>query len=266
MEENKALPLINMSNWKLHCCNTWFYLSGVADNHPKLGVNARVVHTSEVLNGTIENKDDGDVYKFTTHNSIYMCPLKYMSAEMNKMEMDLSAFDNVELLKIVFKLNKMFDDPIEKQKLAEIIKRGQIELKHKQEAEENRLISLMKDKKNTVYLEVSSISTGDTLAYNIDNKIGIIKSSIHVGTFQDSILYMEDGLVDFRYFPMMTAMEIYSWSDNIETVLIKNMKQYDIRVDEQIIKPGETVEIDKNNYKCGLVSPNCVDGSSAFFN
>lgn len=266
MEVNKALPLINMSNWKLHCCGTWFYLSGTADNHPKLGINARVVHTSEVLNGIVEGNEVEEVYRFTTHNSIYVCPLKYMSAEMTKMEMNLDALDNIELIKIAFKLNKKLEDTIENKKLHETLKRGQIELKHKQKLEENRLMELMHDKKNTIYLEVSSIGTGDTLAYNINDKIGIIKPSIHVGTFQDSILYMEDGLVDFRYFPMMTAMEIYSWSDNIDKLLIKNMKQYDIRVDEQIIKPGETVEIDKNNYKYGLISPNCVDGSSAFFN
>ena len=256
------LPIINMSRWMIHICNNWVYLSGIADNHPKLGLNANVSHTSEITE-VISYNDD--ILRVKTHNSIYVCPLKYLSKKFIKN--DLTKVDDIqpELYKLVLLINRLADDSLNdsrKQYFLDLIEQGEKELKQKKEEENKRLISLIQDKENSIYLEVSSINSGNVLAYNIDGKTGIVEPEIHVGMFQDSILYMEYGLVDFRYFPKGTSMEIYSWSDNIERVIIKNIKKYDIKVDEQLIKAGDTVEINKNDYRCGLISPNCVNGSS----
>ena len=256
-------PIINMSRWMIHTYKDWIYLSGIADNHPKLGINAYVSQTSEIKE-VVSYKDN--VLKVKTHNSIYVCPIKYLSKRFVKNDIPNINTIKPELYKVILLVNKLADKNImdaSKQHYLDMINSGEEELKQKKEEDNTRLISIIKDKENSIYLEVSNISYGNTLAYNINGETGVIEPEIHVGMFQDSILYMLENKVDFRYFPKGTLMEIYSWSDNIEKVLIKNMKNYEIKVDEQTIKAGETVEIDNSNYNCGLISPNCVDGSSA---
>lgn len=255
-------PIINMSRWMIHTYKDWIYLSGIADNHPKLGINAYVSQTSEIKE-VVSYKDN--ILKVKTHNSIYVCPIKYLSKRFVKNDIPNINTIKPELYKVILLVNKLADKDImddSKQRYLNMIDLGEEELKQKKEEDNTRLISIVKDKENSIYLEVSNISYGNTLAYNINGETGVIEPEIHVGMFQDSILYMLENKVDFRYFPKGTLMEIYSWSDNIERVIIKNIKKYDIKVDEQLIKAGDTVEINKNDYRCGLISPNCVNGSS----
>ena len=122
-----------------------------------------------------------------------------------------------------------------------------------------------------IYIEVSKISSGDNLAYHLGDDCGIVKPYIHVGMFQDSVLYMkyrqdeEDTALDFRYFPKGTLMETYSWSDNIKQAVIKNMKGYSIFFNEQEVLPGETKIFTPEGHVQGLISPDCYNGKSALF-
>lgn len=260
-----GIPIINMANWMIHTYGNTVYLSGIADNHPKLGINIYVSHTSKIEEVI---SYDGDILKVKTHNSIYICPLKFLRKDFVNNKIDDVNELQPELYEVITIINELADKNIDntrKQSILNMIELGEKELKHKKDTENNRLISIAKNEENSIYLELSSISSGNTLAYNISGEAGIIEPIVHVGMFQDSVLYMQDGIVDFRYFPKGTDLEIYSWSDNIEKVIVKNMKNYDIKVDKQTIKAGETVQIDNNNYNCGLISPNCVDGSSIFF-
>ena len=69
-------------------------------------------------------------------------------------------------------------------------------------------------------------------------------------------------VVDFRYFPDYNGFRIYNWSEIIENLVIKNLKGYTLRVDKQEIGSGELIVVDRINYSCGLVSPDCVTGQS----
>lgn len=260
----ETFPVINMTNWVLFTDNNKAYLSGTVEEHPKLGKNVYVWHTSHI-DKVLDTSNN--IITVRTRNSIYVCPIKYMSDRF--MIHDYACIQNKfpELARIIRVVNSIIDGtiiPEEKTKLFNLLKQGRDEIKQIEEKIHTELIQNVQDKENTVYIEISNISTGNPLAYHIGDKLGVIKPDLHVGSFQDSVLYMEDGVVDFRYFPEGTGMTIYNWSNNIKHVIIKNLKTCEIRVDRQYILPGETVEIDRNNYNCGLFSPDCVDGGSIF--
>ncbi len=102
--------------------------------------------------------------------------------------------------------------------------------------------------------------------------MGIVNPGVHIGMFQDSVLYMkyateEDPCaLDFRYFPKEfgNVMETYSWSDNIKQAVIKNQKGYSLIFNHEEIAPGETKVFTPVTHKQGLFSPDCYNGKSLF--
>lgn len=259
-----SFPIITLSKWNIHLYNDFVYLSGIADNHPKLGKNTYIAHTSGIQKVIAYS---GQELRVETYNSVYICPYKYMNNKPCKNKIENVDGIDTKLLEVISFINNFVDNKLDadlKIKIDNLLKSGVEELRKNKNLEENRLKNIVKELDNSIYLEVSNINEGDTLAYNVNGEIGVIYPEIHVGMFQDSILYIEDYLVDFRYFPKGTLMQIYSWSDNIEHLYIKNLKNYEIKVDKQIIKPDEIIEIKNENYNPGLISPNCVDGSSIF--
>ena len=102
--------------------------------------------------------------------------------------------------------------------------------------------------------------------------MGIVNPGVHIGMFQDSVLYMkyateEDPCaLDFRYFPkgFGDVMETYSWSDNIKQAVIKNQKGHSLIFNHEEIAPGETKVFTPDTHKQGLFSPDCYNGKSLF--
>ena len=45
--------------------------------------------------------------------------------------------------------------------------------------------------RNCVYIEVSSVQSGSTLVYHLGDAVGSVKPGVHIGMFQDSVLYMK---------------------------------------------------------------------------
>lgn len=138
---------------------------------------------------------------------------------------------------------------------------------------DEHLIAIAKKYEDCIYIELSNINIGDKLAYNIGGYTGIIKPSVHVGMFQDSVLYMQyqqdektPGL-DFRYFPkgFSDVVETYSWSDNILNVVIKNDTTRTISFNGDGIESEETRKFNMEKHKQGLISPDCYNGKSMFF-
>ena len=66
---------VTMMNWELYVYRGRYRLSGTADHHPVLGRNAYIAQTSDLVSSKWEN----DVLFYETRNTIYQCPLKYMS-------------------------------------------------------------------------------------------------------------------------------------------------------------------------------------------
>ena len=109
---------------------------------------------------------------------------------------------------------------------------GQREIAQMEEQEKQRLIEIAGRYEDCVYIEVSSVQSGSTLVYHLGDAVGIVKPGVHIGMFQDSVLYMkyateEDPCaLDFRYFPkgFGDVMETYSWSGN-QTQVIGSIAQ-----------------------------------------
>ena len=148
---------------------------------------------------------------------------------------------------------------------------------------------------------MKQIARGDKLAYNIGGKIGLIEPALHIGNFQDSVLYMKyiedeedenEVSLDFRYWPMADKDDIpvfvmtddghyveqprehkvkekqkvktYSWSDNIKRAIIKNSSNILIEFNGQNIAIGETKVFTEDRHVEGLFSPDCYNGKSIF--
>lgn len=248
--------IVNMSNWELSIYDNEYNLEGTGDYHPRLGKDAYISYTSKVEKCYLEN----DVLGYETKNTIYMCPLKYMNmmpygnaSTMNKEEMTHRADDSVFLLDKIISASAFIalgraDENEMANYIAELQRAGQLELKEKRKKENGRLIEIAKEYNNSIYIEVSQVSTGSVMAYHMGELVGVIYPEIHAGMIQDSIHYIErigegdnEFEVDFRYFPNNNCtMETYSWSDTIETVVIKNVKEEPIKFNTTNIEPGET--------------------------
>ena len=245
--------VVNMSNWELNIYDNEYNLEGVGDYHPRLGKDAYISYTTKVEKCYLED----DVLGYETKNTIYLCPLKYMIAKpygsvtiSDKEEMMKRADESDFLLdKIIaagayISMDKAEENELAKQ-IVELQKVGREELKEKQEAENKRLIEIVKGYEDAVYIEVSQVSTGSIMAYHFGEYVGVIQPEIHAGMIQNSILYLEkikeDFDIDFRYFPNGNLiMETYSWSDNIKNVVIKNVRKDTIKYNTTEIESGET--------------------------
>lgn len=241
--------IVNMTNWTVYVYNKRYNLSGTGDNHPSLGRNVYIAHTSTLEEAHIEN----DILIYITKNTEYHCPLKYINIENPYFNVVESYLDELVLLdkdsdycldKLISGLARIAkkdkSEPNEFWKhILEIAKEGKRELEIIKKEEKERLLSIVSQYENSIYLEVSVIATGDVLAYNVEGTKDIAEPYLHSGMFQDSVLYCTDD-IDFRYFPKGDNLETYSISENIKTIVIKNMKEYKIHFNRISIKPNET--------------------------
>ena len=259
---------VNMTKWSLDIYGNEYNLSGVADKHPKLGNNVFVAYTSYLIDANL--KDDVLVYE--TKNTIYHCPLKYMKkdAYKNMSTVFVESYKNYEKNKILDDIIKAsIEISFEEKEMSDfannilrLIEVGSKEIEDMKRTEKERLEGIVKEYPDSVYLEVSNINNGSVLAYNIKDKIGLCEPDVHIGMFQDSVLYMVRQIIDFRYFPDYDSLTTYSWSDNIKQAVIKNMKSFPITFNDEEINPGEIKIFSKNTHKQELISPDCVTGKS----
>jgi hypothetical protein len=294
--------IVNMMNWQISVYDDKYSLSGTADNHKKIGRNAFISRTSRLVNYAFESNQ----LTYETRNTIYICKLKYMlthpyknssleykimlshradrsnsiidriisaSAKLS-LEKDKECKESENLSKYTdFDYNTIdYSDDTLLQEIKELQAIGQKEIQEYIHAEEERLIQIAKKYEDCIYLEVSNIACGDKLAYHLGDYVGIINPEIHVGTFQDSILYIncdikeEENSLDFRYFPNTSkhSLETYSWSDNIKQAVIKNLCSHEIRFNNKEIEVGTLKIFTPDGHRQGLISPDCYNGKSIF--
>lgn len=270
--------VVNMYGWVLHVHKERYDLSGTADNHPRLGRNAYVYQTSALQKFSFEE----DELICETANTIYKCPLKYMHTKpyanlipeyveewVERDKVSDSILDKI--IAASAKLTKGVDlDNEFVAHILEVTKNGKLEIEAMIKADDDRMIKIAKEYDDCIYIEASNINGGDKLAYHLGNECGTVEPDIHVGTYQDSILYMKhrksekDAALDFRYFPLEdgTCIETYSWSDNIKQAVIKNTRDFVIKFNDQEITPGERKVFTPEGHMQGLISPDCYNGKS----
>lgn len=266
--------ITTMRGWHIENGSGRYNLCGEAENHPRLGRNVYVAHTTTVQRFRLEQ----DTLIYETRNTIYKCPLKYMDTENKRDEIDEERklelqreilenephndLDRIMHLRAKLILKEYRDDEDVK-RIAELIEAGKIEMKEAVRKENERMIEIAKQYEDCVYLEAYNISQGDKMAYNLEGCTGIVNPIVHLGMFQDSILYRgyiyeNDSFFDFRYFPeglniyvesdlaghlpqgFVDGIETYTWSDNIKYAVIKNMRKGNISFNNEQIAPGET--------------------------
>lgn len=286
MSDVEKKPVVHMTDWCLYVYAGMYNLSGVADTHPRLGKNTYVVYTS-----SLEKYDyNEDMLFYETRNTIYICPLKYMSvapyhnvtteykAKLSQLdEMSCNILDKI--IAATARLNVLADKYIEEtkatslwvhkpgrwdevgvytkdieneldRKIVELREVGGKEIAEEKERENKRRLDIVKQYEDSIYIEMSHPKSGDTLAYHLGKELGIVEPQVHVGTFQDSVLYIksktadEPCSMDFRYFSkgwfVADELETYCWSDNIKQVVIKNVHDIVLTFNGYKINPGET--------------------------
>ena len=274
--------VVTMRNWELYVYDNRYNLSGVADKHPSLGKDVYISYTTNVERSELVE----DVLTYETRNTIYMCPLKFMTRHPygNVVEKYIEELthrgDNSEseLDGIIAATACIALEEGEKNQLAkhimELQEIGMQELKMQEEVENKRLMDIVKRYEDSVYIEVSNVDCGNRLAYHLGEEYGIVKPSVHSGMFQDSILYMQYATeennncsLDFRYFPkgLGDVMETYSWSDNIKQAIIKNECNHIIYFNKTELTPGETKVFTPQSHRQGLISPDCHNGKCVLF-
>ncbi len=244
-------PKVHMTDWELEFHDKEYNLSGYAEDHPQIGRNQYVSHTSEMVDHSFKD----DMLTYETKNTVYVCPLKYMTLKpyrrmvedyiINYLEIDKNSDSILDKLisasakiSVMDKKEEYKDTPAEmclfpkrimditedysndpfvcKIKQLQII--GQKELKEKKKTEEERLTGLARQYEDCIYIEVSNIDGGDPLAYHLGEDTGVLSPSVHVGMLQDSVLYMKlpkedySCSLDFRYFPKGLGDEIETYS------------------------------------------------------
>lgn len=243
---------INLTMWSIHCCSDFMYLSGIADKHPRLGVNANISHTSAILK--IKTLSD-EVFVCETHNSAYICNWRFVNL-IGRVPIDIEIDSEIvgadifnkyqDLLRVHYNKNieNIKNDLEEIKRLDTLSTLGKEELQERAIKENEELIAKAKEFDECIYIKLNTISRGSKAAYNIGGKVGIIEPYLHVGMFTDTVLYGEelgDDYLDFRYYVGYCSMETYNWSENIKRVVIENIKEYDVMFNKQIIKAGETI-------------------------
>lgn len=271
--------IVNMTNWELYVYDNRYNLSGVADNHPSLGKDIYIRYTSDVERSELAE----DILTYETRNTIYVCPLKFMSEypyrnvveDYKKQLIHRDENSTNELDRIIGASACIATEQAEGNLLAmhilKLQESGRRELKRLEEAEHKRLMDIVRQYEDSVYIEVSNVDCGNKLAYHLGEECGTVKPYIHSGMFQDSILYMQyadeennNCSLDFRYFPkgLGDVMETYSWSDNIKQAVIKNDCAHTIYFNQTELAPGDTKVFTSDSHRQGLISPDCHNGKS----
>lgn len=229
--------MVNLSNWRYDGVSLW----GVCEGHPKF-TDGTYVHTSPVKKFEL-NEEGLDAYTYSgTH---FHCKTE---------EISLVTLENTKECLAVEKLDISFLDGAEEK----------VKNLNKEKTEE--VDKLIKD--NELYLEF----TGTNMRYGFFKKNGVaipLKCGCHVGTFQDSYLIREPGVVDVRYFDRWDGIDFYHISDGIENIYFKVSSEMPFNIsgigDEAIRFEANSTEIKKVkpvNCKEGLISPDCVNGKS----
>ena len=238
--------VINLRDWSLTKeCNK-YYLKGIADKHPKLGTNAVIGHTSSILEATIKD----DVLTVETRNSIYVCPIKYISIDRNNWRISIvdSASEFKELDDLYRSIHNAVYDKIdtgEERHIKDLSGIGQVEMQAISDAIEEHLIEEVIKYDDSLYLDITSFHVPSSIAYNIGVKHGVIKGILF--DEDDIIRYVMDEKIYFSYSAIGVYMNIINIANNIKNIVIKNSKGYSIIINDSLrLEPDEVTFIENN--------------------
>ena len=249
-----------LKNWTLSASEDTLYAWGNVYDNPQFARGLYIhTHYFESFDIDMQNKRFD---AFTRSGSHYALPFDCISTNEN---------DNVKQTLITNGF-KSFDADLIEEQYDNWIKLSN-KRKQQDEIEKEKEIKsfISKTPERSLYMEVFKDHT--TLAiFHRDHMEETeaplcfeVSTHVHVGMVRDSVLITDwkYGLVDYRYFPYDTRMETYHWSDGLDRLIVKNVSNEAVELDRTLIKPNETVTIERNNnIREGLISPDVVNGKS----
>lgn len=205
--------MASLKNWYIDK-----YAYGIVYGHYRLA-NGTFINSTRVLNIKVIN-DNGDV-EIQTKNTLY-------SANLRDAIFNNFSDESKKLIENFDELEERFKDSYDFPK--EILEKEGIVIELSQNAEYN-FVSCLANVDQRMYKE--------------------LRSDIHLGTIEDSVLLRIRGLPEFdcRYFPRsLGSIEFYTWRTPYKTY-IKNSSDIDIEVDifefKKVIKPNDVVLVPK---------------------
>ena len=259
---NSDKQKVNLYDWELDVCEGKYRLSGMMEYHPEEGRNVRLFSFSGFSDMSFISVND-DILQVGTSDTIYFCPLKYMSVQpymgmVDEHAQDMShvadeSDDPVKKIisvcgKLRMKNGRGKTEPIQVEEddffkhITMLQKTGKEELKRREEEDDQRMLDIIEKYEDSVYLELINTAGAEKLSYHIGEQSGIIRAKYHCGDYKNSVLFLSYmGDVDFRYFPELwgDSFDTYAWSEKIKQALVKNGRDYNVRFNKTEIRPGE---------------------------
>jgi hypothetical protein len=237
--------MVKLLDWYLAIYNEkWVLAWGHALSHPRLP-DGMHVHTSWIEKIKV-NKEDEVIDVLTHSQNHYQLKFKDICTEDDEF-----LFKTKESLKMLGVDPSFIDD----------IKSSVVDGKTQ---ELNEIASTLEN--GDLYLRFIGNVTARAV-FKEDDKVYDIQGYTHTGMFQDSVLLHDLKHVDYRYFPMgYNCIKTYHRSDGIERFIVKNIGASWINFDGKRIDPGNelVISVNEHNYIEGLLSPDFVNGKSAF--
>lgn len=237
--------MYRLKNWCLDKFRRGYRGHGECYGNPNF-FSGQLVTTSCIMRIEVEDEEK-QLKLFTESGSCYV--LKYADINDTAIEPTQKVFDSMNVVIdlqrcIALKKERI---TVTKEKVAELLK------------------------SNELYVIMTG-GQGVAEAYfkREDGVVIPVSVTVHIGTFQDSILVVDwaTGLCDWRIFPSALVVKPYHWSDNLEAVHIENVGEDFVFLGskrEIICKSGEVTVIKSEEYVGeGLFSPDAVNGKCAF--
>lgn len=145
-----------------------------------------------------------------------------------------------------------------------------VEYSNKRKAEEVAEVSAKLQPKE-LYLIMAGLGIISAYFKKANGEVVEPHIKYHTGMFQDSVLIVYSGEIDFRFFPkgiFDKEIEPYHWSNGLKQITIHNIgDKFVFRGSDKkfTCHKDETITVTSDDYTGeGLVSPDCVDDKSAF--
>ena len=230
-----------LTKWRVEEIKGSFLLCGFTVDDGERFLAGASIHTSKIV-GVDVNEPDRNFVFYTRSGSVYVCPFEDIRWTDRFAEI---SGDNLERMNV----SRAFVDEA-------------VKLAH---AKEGSLVDrLGKELLNgDLYLEMGAGGIIN-VHFKYMDAVHRISCYVHVGTFQDSFLYCQPGVVDFRHFGFSCGMvRTYHMSDSIKRLAVNNVGGRPVTIDDKAYESGTTIAcITEENHREGLFSPDVFNGKS----
>lgn len=256
-----------LRDWCVYEFNGEYKIRGLTDYVPDYGRYMQIdVRLKEFTHCITE-----DVLVCETEENRYVCPLKYFDIKynynymdgayvkklINKTKKSGSVMDTIALATAEVVLDK--HKSTYTKHILKLAEEGRRELELEDCAFQQSLMEQAKEYEDSIYIAWYNDANTNMLAYHIGDELGTVIPDLHVGTFQDSVLYIkypeeqDDLRLEFRYFPRgFSTYVTYLWSENISKAVIKNCMEWNMTFNGKVIAPGEVVVIAREDGRVYL--------------